>query len=189
MELIQKLAETPLPQIFIIAGIFFLILSVVNKFGGKLDINPKRQGQAIVIGVILIIVGLAIFMQPTKPVPHNNPMEPNHECEISVYSIPPNEVLKVRAPICRIHISKGIGPRENEAEQRKITGFTVKVNNKELPNDGNIGIFEDERGEWHLEQFFEMHEIEPGIKYTLEGTTLEPNNHKVDSRLFFILRE
>lgn len=188
MEFIQKLAETPLPQIFIIAGIFFLVLSVVNKLGGKLDINPKRQGQAIVIGIILIIVGLTIYIQPPGAV-HPEPFEPNHECVISVYSVPPGEVLVVRAPICRIHISKGIGPRENEAEQRKITRFTVKVNNKELPNDGNIGIAQDDRGEWHLEQFFEIHEIEPGIKYTIEGITYEPNNQKVDSRLFFILRE
>lgn len=190
IELLHKLGETPLPQIFIIAGIFFLVLSVVNKFGGKLDINPKRQGQAIFIGIILIVVGLAIYMQPTEKNMHE-PELPIHreECMLSIYSIPQNEVLHVPNELCKIHISKGIPSEDNFEAEREKTKFEVRVNDEKLRPISEIRVMKDEMEGWHLEQFFEFGIIEPGHQYKITGKTLEFENDLIDTRTFYIRRD
>ncbi len=188
VELIRNLADTPLPQIFIIAGIFFLVISVVNKFGGKLDINPKRQGQAIVIGIILIIVGLVIYVQPFKQITPV-PIPPKTECELSVYSISQDEIIYQNCELCKVHISKGI-PSHDVVDQEIVnTKFSVSVNNSELEAISEITPAQDENGGWHLNQFFEFRLCVPGKEYKVEGKTLEINGQLIDSRVFYILRE
>lgn len=188
IELIRDLADTPLSQIFIIAGIFFLVLSVVNKFGGKLDINPKRQGQAIIIGIILIILGLLIHIQPFTPIPPD-PIPPNPECELSVYSIRQDERINLRCELCKVHISKGISSHDVVDLEIENTKFSIRVNNSALEPISEITPTQDENGGWHLNQFFEFRLTEPGKEYKIEGKTLEINGRLTDSRVFYALRE
>lgn len=190
MELLQELGATPLPQIFIVAGLFFLVLSIANKLGTKIDINPKRQGQAVIIGVILIVVGLLLYYQPgnQKEAGDTKSQEPfTDECFISIYSVSNNETFHTNSDVCQIHISKGIRPGSDETMEKEQTRFVVKANNKELVPLSEINTSTDENGR-HLEQFFELHPITPGIKIKIEGITFDQHNQVLDSRLFYINR-
>lgn len=202
MELLQKLAETPLPQIFIIAGIFFLILSVVNKFGGKLDINPKRQGQAILIGVVLILVGLLIYLQPsefnssdglkeedTPTVEQDvfNEVETEDKYFISIYSVNKKE-FEIQEVICRFHISKGFPCDEDANWHIQNTQFSIRIDNRELEPVSKIDQMQDHNG-CHVQQFYEFRLDEPGRRYKIEAKTMEMNGPLVDSRIFYIIRK
>lgn len=69
-ELLQKLINTPLPTIFIVAGIFFLFLSVSGGLAGKINVPPHRQKLAGVVGGALLAIGLAVYLfsdDPSRP--------------------------------------------------------------------------------------------------------------------------
>lgn len=63
-DLVQALQATPLPTILVIAGIFFLFLSIAGGLAGKINIPPNRQKQASIFGGILLVCGLAIHLTP-----------------------------------------------------------------------------------------------------------------------------
>lgn len=67
MEWIRLLKETPVPTILILAGIFFLVLSVAGGIAGKINILPGRQRISLAIGIILLIVGVTIYLVPGRP--------------------------------------------------------------------------------------------------------------------------
>lgn len=60
--ILRELRDTPLPTIFVIAGIAFLFLAVGVQIRGP--IPEKQQRTAAIIGIFLMVVGLAIFFVP-----------------------------------------------------------------------------------------------------------------------------
>ena len=64
-EIIQTLAGTPIPTILVIAGILFLLMSVAEKISGHLTIPETRKKQALVLGLALLVVGVALSLQST----------------------------------------------------------------------------------------------------------------------------
>jgi hypothetical protein len=62
--LVSALKHTPIPTIFVISGIFFLILAVADQIAGKVVIDPSRRRSAVVIGLFLLVVGVALQFVP-----------------------------------------------------------------------------------------------------------------------------
>jgi hypothetical protein len=59
-EFFSTLAGTPLPTLLILAGLFFLLLSIVAKVGALIVVAPKKQVQAALLGLALLGGGLAL---------------------------------------------------------------------------------------------------------------------------------
>ncbi|MCA9939086.1 MAG: Ig-like domain-containing protein [Anaerolineales bacterium] len=64
MEFIASLQNTPLPTILVIGGILLLVLAVASELGGKITIAPQRQKSALVLGLGLLAVGVALYFIP-----------------------------------------------------------------------------------------------------------------------------
>jgi hypothetical protein len=65
-ELISSLKDTPLPILLILAGLFFLLLSVAAKVGGAIEVSPTQQKIAIPIGLSLLSLGIILNFQSPK---------------------------------------------------------------------------------------------------------------------------
>ncbi|MGM0619746.1 MAG: hypothetical protein ACQETJ_01760 [Bacteroidota bacterium] len=189
-EILERLSETPLSLIFILAGIFFLVVSVANKLGAKVDINPKRQGQAVIIGGVLVLTGLVLYLEiPEKdPDPVLGKEHSAIECFISVYSAR-DEYIVTNSEICQIHISRGGYQNEGDANTGKNdTRFRVDMDGKKLPPDSEPETFGDSN-EWHIEQFFNTIKMKPGNEYIVEAWTLTGDGQVLDSSSFTVFRE
>lgn len=64
MEFIGSLQNTPLPTILVIGGILFLVLAVASELGGKITIAPQRQKSALILGIGLLAIGVALYFIP-----------------------------------------------------------------------------------------------------------------------------
>ena len=66
-DIITTLQNTPVPTILVVGGIVFLFLAVVGQFAGKIDVPPKRQKWAGIIGALLLFSGVALYVVPPVP--------------------------------------------------------------------------------------------------------------------------
>src|SRR5512147_1513698 len=59
-DVILRLVDVPMVRMFILAGIIFLVIAVLGKIEGKIE--PGRIGRigAAILGVVLILIGLAL---------------------------------------------------------------------------------------------------------------------------------
>lgn len=64
MEFIGSLQNTPLPTILVIGGILLLVLAVASELGGKITIAPQRQKSALILGIGLLAIGVALYFIP-----------------------------------------------------------------------------------------------------------------------------
>jgi hypothetical protein len=64
-DIMMRLVDVPLARMFVLASIIFLLLAVLGKIEGKIE--PGRIGRigAIIVGVILLTVGLAMHFNET----------------------------------------------------------------------------------------------------------------------------
>ena len=86
-SVLAALKETPIPTILVVAGIVFLLLSMVGQLVGHVTVPPERQRWAAVTGGALLIVGIGLHVMPqvwpSAPGIRNDP--------ISRSSTPPTE--------------------------------------------------------------------------------------------------
>lgn len=61
-DLFIEIAKTPLPTILVMSGILFLFLAVVGKFGAKIVVNPQKQRLAGLLGIVLLVGGVALYV-------------------------------------------------------------------------------------------------------------------------------
>jgi hypothetical protein len=64
-DILMRLVDVPLARMFVLASIIFLLLAVLGKIEGKIE--PGKMGRigAIIVGVILLTVGLAMHFNET----------------------------------------------------------------------------------------------------------------------------
>ena len=71
--IVNAVFNSPLQTLMVVAGLFFLLLSIVSKVGGTITVSPRRQKISIVIGSVLLALGLflnfkdALFAAPCSP--------------------------------------------------------------------------------------------------------------------------
>jgi hypothetical protein len=63
-NVLAALKETPLPTILVIAGIIFLLLSMVGQLVGHVTVPPERQRWAAVTGGALLLAGIGLHVIP-----------------------------------------------------------------------------------------------------------------------------
>jgi hypothetical protein len=70
-EFLSTLAGTPLPNLLILAGLFFLLLSIVTKVGGVLVVSSAKQRYAALFGILLFAGGFALHWREQASVQTN----------------------------------------------------------------------------------------------------------------------
>lgn len=76
METLSVLKDTPIPTLLVIGGIVLLILSIASKVGGKIEISSSRQNISIALGIILLLIGVALYLIPTANPKSNDTNSP-----------------------------------------------------------------------------------------------------------------
>lgn len=66
VDLVGKVGETPLPTLLVVAGLFFLLLSVAGRLGAMIVVSPGRQAVAALIGAVLLASGIALQTLPPE---------------------------------------------------------------------------------------------------------------------------
>lgn len=65
---LQALQDTPVPNLLVIAGFFFLLLAFVGRIGDWIDLPKRRQKWAGIIGAAFLLLGIFLFLAP-EPTP------------------------------------------------------------------------------------------------------------------------
>lgn len=78
IKFIKLLADTPVPTIFVVAGLLFLFLAIGGRFGAKIVTDRVKQKYAGILGTILLFAGLALYLIPLiLPKPPETVVVPN----------------------------------------------------------------------------------------------------------------
>ena len=87
-DVLLRLVDVPMVRMFVISGIIFLMIAVLGKIEGKIE--PGRIGRigAAILGVVLILIGLAMQFSESHDIYAQLP--PN-----VVASLPPQNVVSV----------------------------------------------------------------------------------------------
>jgi hypothetical protein len=64
MDLLGAIKDTPLPTVFVVAGIVFWLLAIAGSVAGKITVRPEHQMTAGILGTILLISGLVLSYLP-----------------------------------------------------------------------------------------------------------------------------
>ena len=81
-DAIQKLAETPVPTILIVAGIFFLFVAVGGQVGAKLLTTGVKTKSAGILGVTLLLMGVGLHLSAKEEtLPKGKELEERREKE------------------------------------------------------------------------------------------------------------
>jgi hypothetical protein len=64
VDLMKSLADTPVPTILVVAGLFFLFLAIGGQLGAKIVTDRVKQKLAGIVGAFLLIAGLALYLIP-----------------------------------------------------------------------------------------------------------------------------
>jgi hypothetical protein len=86
-SVLTALKETPIPTNLVLAGIIFLLLSMVGQLVGHVTVPPERQRWAAVTGGALLIAGIGLHVIPqvwqsasgTRNTPVSQPSTPPAE--------------------------------------------------------------------------------------------------------------
>jgi len=64
-DILMRLVDVPLARMFVLASIIFLLLAVLGKIEGKIEPGKIGRIGAIIVGVLLLTVGLAMHFNET----------------------------------------------------------------------------------------------------------------------------
>jgi hypothetical protein len=71
---LSAIQNTPLPTIFVVAGILFWVLAIAaGSVAGKITIRPDRQWAAGILGSVFIVAGMVLYIVPTGHTPLTQP--------------------------------------------------------------------------------------------------------------------
>lgn len=155
-ELLSSLKDTPLPILLILAGLFFLLLSVAAKVGGAIEVSPTQQKIAMPIGLLLLSLGMILNFQSQKPadtISTPSPEEKPSKCskfigignDLNWKIVGPNGI--VNAGTLEI-ISVNAASKEWEAEQITQTKGNKKVFLRGTFNDAKISLNRGDSEKW-----------------------------------------
>jgi hypothetical protein len=65
-EIVKAISQTPLPTIFVIAGIVCWMLAIAGSIAGQITVEPSKRVTAQVAGTVFIILGLALLFLPPR---------------------------------------------------------------------------------------------------------------------------
>ena len=60
--MLESLANTPLPTIFVVCGIGFIFIAIGGQFGAHIVANRVKPLSALIIGVLFTILGISLYV-------------------------------------------------------------------------------------------------------------------------------
>jgi hypothetical protein len=63
---LNAIQKTPVSTILILAGLLFLLLGVVTKIGGIIEVSPEQKRWTLPLGLLILAIGLAFYFT-SKP--------------------------------------------------------------------------------------------------------------------------
>lgn len=76
MDIMKALSETPLPNLFVVAGIAFLILAITDKVW-TVVMDKTKQRLAIMLGVLFTLAGMGFHLVPVETAPDRADRQPH----------------------------------------------------------------------------------------------------------------
>lgn len=73
LSIISELQKTSIPNLLVIAGIVFLLLSFVGELGAIIKLPKDKQKPVGIIGVVLLVFGIGMYLIPSTPNTVNSP--------------------------------------------------------------------------------------------------------------------
>lgn len=73
LSIIRELQKTSIPNLLVIAGIVFLLLSFVGELGAIIKLPKDKQKPVGIIGVVLLVFGIGMYLIPSAPTTANSP--------------------------------------------------------------------------------------------------------------------
>lgn len=67
LKILRALANTHIPTILVIAGIIFLFLALGGQFGAKVVTERIKTKFAGILGIVLLLCGVALFLSQAGP--------------------------------------------------------------------------------------------------------------------------
>lgn len=64
-DALKVLSDTPLPTILVIAGLFFILISLADRVMAKIVVPDSRKNSARYMGIALIVFGCGLWVFPT----------------------------------------------------------------------------------------------------------------------------
>ncbi len=58
---LNAIQKTPVSTILILAGLLFLLLGVVTKIGGIIEVSPEQKRWTLPLGLFILAIGLAFY--------------------------------------------------------------------------------------------------------------------------------
>jgi hypothetical protein len=87
-DVILKLVDVPMVRMFVLAGIFFLLIAVLGKIEGKIEPGSIGRIGAAILGVVLVVIGISMQYGETHDVYAKLPQN-------MIASLPPQNVVAV----------------------------------------------------------------------------------------------
>ena len=104
-KILALLIDSPVHTLFLLAGLFFLLLAIVSKLGNVITVPPKRQKIASIIGAILLVLGLFLHGKEFFLAPSSSPKEVLHPAmNIEVIARWMKAENRTEAPITSINL-------------------------------------------------------------------------------------
>ena len=88
MDLLGAIKDTPLPTVFVVAGVVFWLLAIAGSVAGKITVQPEHQTTAGILGTILLVSGIVLSYlpapqsRPTVPAPAPTVPAPDLLCPL-----------------------------------------------------------------------------------------------------------
>jgi hypothetical protein len=71
--ILSAIEKTPVSTILILAGLFFLLLGLVTKIGGFIEVSAEQKRWTFPIGLIVLAIGLALQFSKRSSAPGSQP--------------------------------------------------------------------------------------------------------------------
>jgi hypothetical protein len=72
---LQELQKTSIPNLLVIAGIVFLLLSLVGELGAIVRLPQDRQKPVGIVGIVLLVLGIGLYLIPSPAPSADSPEE------------------------------------------------------------------------------------------------------------------
>jgi hypothetical protein len=90
-DVMLKLVDVPVVRMFVLAGIFFLLIAVLGKIEGKIEPGSIGRIGAAILGVVLVVIGISMQYGETHDVYAKLPQN-------MIASLPPQNAAAI-APV------------------------------------------------------------------------------------------
>jgi hypothetical protein len=68
-DVLAAIKDTPLPTLLVLAGLFFILLALVQSLSGRIQVEPGQRRASLAIGGVLAALGVGLHLAHDRPSP------------------------------------------------------------------------------------------------------------------------